>query len=295
MKSVDAPLTITHFSAAFDFYSELKKEHSQSSFGESSTLVLPSGKGRRLRKTNKKRYYFKEHQKKIVAENCEILKKIFLNDFEISTILQLCSKDQHLFIEEIFKKKFPHINSQLSFPEKLEVFRTTSFKRSEEMFKYVFKKVIRRMTKERIEGRPVKKTEKSLRSLAHTRNLFQQYFQKEADRRGEPLEAFMIPKSVKHPQNLKTFNKYYFNRLGSSKEFLLLLLKEIDHQTSMVEVEVKKKLIKFFKHVESRFMDRQNVTGLMRFVQSSGCKLPWTLAEAAKSFSFVKSRLVRLM
>lgn len=290
------PVVITHHSSDFDFYSELTKEHSQKGFMEQLEVAPRPERRRKIYKTNTLKKKISKMEKDEGASVLkisihELIEKIFLSQYSTEEVLEISTTEQLGLIDEIFKKKFPSLNPDLPMRNKLELFKETSLKRSEEMYKFVFKRVVKRIVRDVIKSLPLQIGEKRKAINDYTLIMYKEYFGKCAAENGESLEAYMIPKSVRHPDNPKTFNKRYVSRLKNSKEFVQRFLHEIDLQISIYEKEVKRKIKIFVLSMRNKFIKFCDYEKLSSYLKSPECKIPWTLVEAVVAFNFVKRKL----
>lgn len=249
-----------------------------------------------IKKTNVRRKYTR-HKPVVLSKKSDeesiqnLVQKIFTEKFDpVKTALLLSPIEKQVFAA-IFTKKFPKANKALAPEEQMRIFQDSNMKRDEENYKFVFKRVMKKMLNEFLAEQLKTSTDKKKTRKQNSIFFYRLYFEKPAARAEESIEAYMIPQSVKHEDNPKTFDKKFISRIKQSPEFVKEFKKTIESQKKSIEREIQNKTKKVIEVFTQKFLFEKKFAEFFKYLESEKCKLPWTIHEALKAYDFVKTKL----
>lgn len=228
----------------------------------SSDVQLPNHQKRKYKRVSKD-FEKLELRKDVLVR---YFKAFFLGTLKEGEFDQDLKDHERMLIDLIVAKKTKKGKKNLKISTSVATKKRNSFKRIEENKKFVFKRLIKQMRKKK--GLTPKQ-------------LFQFYFSKIATENSEPVEIYMLPKSVNHPENFSSFSQLYICLIKRSPEFIADIDKAADEYFSKDNIErlISKDVEKFFKSLLVKFSEAESFSKVEEYLKKIRCKLPWTLAE----------------
>lgn len=187
------------------------------------------------------------------------------------------SADEACALGAIVGRKMRVDSSEENSWRRLSTRNVTRQRRREENVKYVSKRLIRAMIDEHYKhGRGFIR---SGRSACHYK-FFSHFFGALARDRGEPVERFMLPQTVAHSANLKSFSRGYLELVKLSPEFVVRFTRRVEIFAATCEAHVRRGVDRMVDVLARRIAAGENLARVCALLGKRGkSKLPWTVPE----------------